>query len=233
PPTNRTINEFKSAKTIIRVPVDKDPCVKLKPKELTCKINAALLMINEKIDDNLIQVKGASRLLSGDLLIHTYNYIAAPWILENCHHWTEIVHKDFTTMKPTFPVLLKSVPTKFDPADPNFIKELANQNHLPIEVFHTIHWLVKPIPPKTNGSLIIHVFDKLLAPKIGCSDLVFDGLVLQGKHFDQLPLQCHQCLEPSHVASRCRNLEVCAKCAGGHNTNECMSEDVQICARCL
>ncbi|KAG0140925.1 hypothetical protein CROQUDRAFT_688145 [Cronartium quercuum f. sp. fusiforme G11] len=185
PPTNKMINEFKSAKIIIRVPVDKDPCVKLKPKELTCKINAALLMINAKIDDNIIQVKGASRLPSGDLLhcqdillIHTYNHIAAHWILENCHCWTEIVHKDFTTMRPTFPVLLQSVPTKFDPADPNFIKELANQNHLPIEVFHTIHWLVKPIPPKTNGSLIIHVFDKLLAAKIGCSDLVFDGLVL-------------------------------------------------------
>ncbi|KAG0147866.1 hypothetical protein CROQUDRAFT_42194, partial [Cronartium quercuum f. sp. fusiforme G11] len=135
PPTNKMINEFKSAKIIIRVPVDKDPCAKLEPKELTCKINAALLTINAKIDDNLIQVKGASRLPSGDLLIHTYNRIAARWILENCHCWTEIVHKDFTTMRPTFPVLLQSVPTKFNPADPNFIKELANQNHLPIEVF--------------------------------------------------------------------------------------------------
>ncbi|KAG0151011.1 hypothetical protein CROQUDRAFT_37362, partial [Cronartium quercuum f. sp. fusiforme G11] len=151
-------------------------------------------------------------------------------ILENRYRWTEIVHKEFTTLKPTFPVLLQSVPAHFTPEEPNFVKTLATQNHLPLDVFHSIRWLVKPQPPKAYGSLIIHVFDKYLAAKIGRGDLVYDGLVLRGKHFDQLPLQCHQCLEPGHVAKRCRNLEVCAKCAGSHNTNGCMSEDVQICA---
>ncbi|KAG0139134.1 hypothetical protein CROQUDRAFT_102097 [Cronartium quercuum f. sp. fusiforme G11] len=77
PPTNKEINEFKSAKVVIRVPTDKDPCANLEPKELTCRINAALLAINVKLEDTPIQVKGPSRLPSGNLLIHTYNQIAA------------------------------------------------------------------------------------------------------------------------------------------------------------
>ncbi|KAG0150272.1 hypothetical protein CROQUDRAFT_104383 [Cronartium quercuum f. sp. fusiforme G11] len=46
-------------------------------------INAALLTINAKIDETPIQINGASRLPSGDLLIHAYDRIAACWILEN------------------------------------------------------------------------------------------------------------------------------------------------------
>ncbi|KAG0152402.1 hypothetical protein CROQUDRAFT_35185, partial [Cronartium quercuum f. sp. fusiforme G11] len=203
----------------------------LDPKELTCRINAALLAINVKLGESPIQVKGASRPPSGDHLIHAYNRIAARWILEDRHRWMEIVHKDFTTLRPTFTVLRQSVLASFNPEEPSFVKNLATQNHLPFDSFHTIRWLVKPQPTKKSyGSLIIHFFNKILAAKIGCSDLVYDGLVLCGKHFDQIPLQCHQCLEPGHVTKRCRNLEVCAKCAGSHNTNGCMSEDVQICA---
>ncbi|KAG0150252.1 hypothetical protein CROQUDRAFT_38590, partial [Cronartium quercuum f. sp. fusiforme G11] len=101
----------------------------------------------------------------------------------------------------TYPVLLQSFPAKFNPEDPNFKKELAAQNHLPVEAFHTVTWLVKPLPPKTSGSLIIHLFDKLLAAKIGRGDLVFDSYISQGKPFDQPPLQCHQCLEPGHVTN--------------------------------
>ncbi|KAG0139759.1 hypothetical protein CROQUDRAFT_54281 [Cronartium quercuum f. sp. fusiforme G11] len=72
PPTNKEIDELKSAKVIVRVPTDKDPCANLEPKELMCKVNAALLAINAKQNDSPIQVKGASRVPSGDILIHSH-----------------------------------------------------------------------------------------------------------------------------------------------------------------
>lgn len=97
PPSNKTINEYKSAKVIIRVPDNTDLFANTTSKELLCKIKAALLTVGAKFEGNPIQVLGASRMQSGDLLIHTANRPSARWILNNQHEWTSIVHKEFTT----------------------------------------------------------------------------------------------------------------------------------------
>ncbi|KAG0140197.1 hypothetical protein CROQUDRAFT_53639, partial [Cronartium quercuum f. sp. fusiforme G11] len=78
----------------------------------------------------------------------------------------------------TYPFLLQSFLAKFGLEDPNFKKELAAQNILLVEIFHMIKWLVKPQPPKAHRLLIINLFDKLLAAKIGREDLVLDGYIL-------------------------------------------------------
>ncbi|KAG0141391.1 hypothetical protein CROQUDRAFT_51760, partial [Cronartium quercuum f. sp. fusiforme G11] len=48
------------------------PCTNLELKELMCKVNAASSAINDKQNNSPIQIKGASRLQSGDLLIHSH-----------------------------------------------------------------------------------------------------------------------------------------------------------------
>lgn len=233
PPSNRAINEFKSAKVVIRVPESTDPFFNIQPKDLLCKINVALLSVGAKIGDTPIKALGAARMESGDLIIHTANRPTARWLLWNRHLWSVAVHKDFITSRPSFPVLLQSVPASYDPSAACFSKELTQQNHLPVDAIQDCRWLVKPTAPKKHGSVIVSFVDKDLANKIGRGDLFLDGLCLPGKPFDRSPLQCHQCQGIGHVASRCRHLPICAKCGEGHNTRDCINEDVQTCAQCI
>lgn len=233
PPSNRLINKFKSSKVVIRVPDSTDPFANIKPKDLLCKINAALLATGAKIGDSPIQALGATRMKSGDLIIHTANRPAARWLLWNRHLWSHMVHKDFITSKPSFPVLIQSVPSSYDPSSTCFSQDLTQQNHLPVDAIQDCRWLVQPRAPKQHGSVIISFVDKELARKIGRGDLFLDGLCLPGKVFDRSPLQCHQCQGIGHVASRCRHQPVCARCGENHNTRDCINDDIQTCARCL
>lgn len=233
PPPNRVINEFKSSKVVIRVPESTDPFANIKPKDLLCKINAALLSIGAKIGNSPIQALGATRMQSGNLIIHTANRPTARWLLWNRHSWTSLVHKDFVTTRPSFPVLIQSVPSSYDPSSESFTQDLIIQNHLPVDTIQDCRWLVQPKAPKSHGSVIVSLIDKNLANKIGRGDLFLDGLCLPGKVFDRSPLQCHQCQGIGHVASRCRHQPVCARCGEGHNTRDCINEDIQTCARCL
>ncbi|KAG0148955.1 hypothetical protein CROQUDRAFT_105481 [Cronartium quercuum f. sp. fusiforme G11] len=97
-------------------------------------------------------------------LIHTHNRLAARWILENRHRWTEMIHKDFTTLRPTYPVLLQSFPTKFNPENPNFKKELAAQNLLrAINVWNQVMWLSdagtsKPAPSALEVTILVNAW---------------------------------------------------------------------------
>lgn len=233
PPSNRVINEFKTAKVVIRVPESTDPFANVQPKDLLCKINAALLSIGAKLGNVPIQILGANRMQSGDLIIHTANRPTARWLLWNRHLWSSTVHKDFVTSKPSFPILLQSVPASYNPSTPSFAQELIHQNRLPVDAIQDCRWLVQPTAPKKHGSVIVSLTNKDLAHKIGRGDLFLDGLCLPGKIFDRSPLQCHQCQGIGHVASRCRHQAVCAKCGEGHNTRDCINDDIQTCARCL
>lgn len=233
PPSNRAINEFKSAKVIIRVPDSVSPLLNIQPKDLLCKINAALLSVGAKIDSNPIQALGASKMQSGDLIIHTANRPAARWLLWNRHEWTSIVHKDFVTSRPSYPVLLQSVPSSYDPSSPPFIQDLTTQNRLSVDAIQDCRWLVQPPATKNHGSVIVSFVEKILADKISRGDLFLDGLCLPGKKFDRSPLQCHQCQGIGHIDSRCRHQAICARCGEGHNTRDCANEDIQTCARCF
>lgn len=154
-------------------------------------------------------------------------------MLWNRHLWTSKVHKDFITSKPSYPVLLQSVPSSFDPSSTLFTKELTKQNRLPIDSICYCRWLTQPVGSKKHGSVIVYVYNKELAQKIERGDLFLDGLCLPGKRFILSPLQCHHCQGIGHVANRCRHQAVCAKCGEGHNTRDCLNDDIQICARCL
>lgn len=233
PPSNRVINEFKSAKVIIRVPDSINPFANIQPKDLLCKINAALLLVGAKIDGNPIQALGASRMQSGNLLIHTANRPTARWLLWNRHEWTSTVHKDFVTSRPSHPVLLQLVPSSYDPSSTPFIQELITQNRLPVDAIQDCRWLVQPTASKNHGLIIVSFTDKSLATKIEKGDLFLDGLCLPGRRFDRSPLQCHQCQGIGHIASRCRHQAICARCGEGHNTRDCANEDIQTCARCF
>lgn len=147
--------------------------------------------------------------------------------------WSSIVHKDFITSKPSFPVLIQSVPATYDPSSAYFIQELTQKNHLPVDAIQDCRWLVHPTAPKKHGSVIVGFVERNLASKIGRGDLFLDGLCLPGKIFNHAPLQCHQCQGLGHVASRCRHSAICAKCGEGHNTRDCINDDIQTCARCI
>lgn len=233
PPRNQVINEYKASKVIIRVPEHSDPFANLTSKDFLCKVNAALLSVGAKIDNTPIQALGATRMQSGDLIIHVASRPAARWLLWNRHLWTAIVHKDFITSRPSHPFLLQSVPSSYDPSSTVFKQELITQNRLSVDIIQDCRWLVKPTESKRHGSVIVSIYDKELANKISKGDLFLDGLCLPGKKFDRSPVQCHQCQGIGHIASRCRHQAICAKCGENHNTRDCMNDDIQTCARCV
>lgn len=226
PAANKVVNEYKAAEVVIRVPENNDLFANITSKELLRKVNAALLSVGAKINGNPIQALGASRMQSGDLMIHTGNRPSAHWILGNRHEWTSVVHKEFKTSRPNYPVPPQSVPSSYNPPSPSFTQELISQNRLPVESIQDCRWLIKPLGNKKHGSVIVSLLDKDLANKIGRGDLFLDGLCLPGKKFERSPIQCHQCQGIGHVARLCRHPAVCARCGEGHNTRECMNKDI-------
>ncbi|KAG0151423.1 hypothetical protein CROQUDRAFT_36891, partial [Cronartium quercuum f. sp. fusiforme G11] len=125
PPPNKTINQFKPPQLIIYAPAGKSPFKGCKPKGVMDVVNKALSSIEAKSDGDLVQVRGTSILLSGDIKLYVALRQIKTWLLHNKHLWSTLAHPELVTAQTRFPVLIHSVPMDTDPTSEDFITNTA------------------------------------------------------------------------------------------------------------
>lgn len=87
-PSKKLINKYKPSSLIIRRLPDTNPFPDMTPPEITSTINNVLKEIDAKLENEHIQVKGVTRLQSGDLKIYAKSRAATKWLFEHKHKWT-------------------------------------------------------------------------------------------------------------------------------------------------
>jgi hypothetical protein len=237
PPVNRVINEFKASFFVICKTVPESrPFFQMNPDQITKKVNQVLSEIKDKtLDGTPIAIKGSATLPSGYFKFFTPTCFAANWLLENKHMWTHLCDPNLITPPSTFPVILHSVPTSFNPANSATIQDLCNENNIDKKEIHSVRWLGNPVSNKqTHGSIVIHLLNKDLSKKIEKGSSFFFGLCFAGAHYKKSPIQCFQCLEVGHTAQMCKNTPLCKFCGGNHNSRECEQDfETKRCVCCI
>ncbi|EGF96988.1 uncharacterized protein MELLADRAFT_114685 [Melampsora larici-populina 98AG31] len=201
---------------------------------ITIAINKALKEIDAKIEEELIQVKGVTRLQSGDLRIYAKSRIMTKWLFENKHKWTHRADPLLVTPPSKYPVILHSIPTYFEATDNFFKTELCKENGIEEIKVQSIKWLGRPKEDgKAHGSIILNLLDKEVAAKVEKGGLFLQSMYLPGAKYNRPPMQCYRCLEMNHSARFCPNEPLCSKCGGSHESRTCPIEDTDLrCAKC-
>jgi hypothetical protein len=138
------------------------------PDQITKKVNQVLCEIEDKtLDGTFIVIKGSAILPSEDVKFFTPTQFAANWLLKNKHRWTHLCDASLITPPSTFPVILHSVPTTFDPTNPTMIVDLCSKNNIQKNEIHSVRWLGNPATNKqAHGSIVIHLLNKELCKKL-------------------------------------------------------------------
>ncbi|KAH9809154.1 hypothetical protein DFH28DRAFT_906209 [Melampsora americana] len=234
PPPKRLINEYKPSSLIIRRLPDTNPFPEMTPPEITSTINNVLKEIDAKLEDEQIQIKGVTRLQSGDLKIYAKSRAATKWLFEHKHKWTHKADPLLVTPPSKYPVILHSIPTIFDPTSVSFKTELCGENGIDQEKIQAIKWLGRPKEEgKTHGSIVLALFDKEVASKVEKGGLFLQNMYLPGARYNRPPMQCYRCLEMNHSARFCPNEPLCSSCGGSHESRTCNVEDTDLrCVKC-
>ncbi|KAG0139646.1 hypothetical protein CROQUDRAFT_70013 [Cronartium quercuum f. sp. fusiforme G11] len=228
------MNQFKPVQLIIYAPAGKAPFKGCKLKKVADAVSKALGSIEARLDGELVRVRGASVLPSGDIKLYVASRHVKAWLLRNKHLWSTLAHPDLVTTQTRFPVLIHLVPMDTDPASGEFIASFMAENVIPEDKIASARWLVKPSGEAAHGSIVMNFTSKQAANQVEKGWVFIENSISHGDEYDKLPTQCFNCQELGHVAHRCRNGPVCAICAEGYNTRDCPAQDCPSrCARCL
>ncbi|KAG0143733.1 hypothetical protein CROQUDRAFT_21695, partial [Cronartium quercuum f. sp. fusiforme G11] len=154
-PPNKIVKQFKPAQLIIYMPAEKAPFKGGKPKEITDMVNKALGSIKARLDGELIWVRGASVLPSGNIKLYVASQHIKAWLLHNKHLWSTLAHPDLVTTQTRFPVLIHSVPMDIDPASGEFIASFVAENVIPKDEISGMRWHVKPSGEVAHSSILM------------------------------------------------------------------------------
>ncbi|KAG0151234.1 hypothetical protein CROQUDRAFT_706104 [Cronartium quercuum f. sp. fusiforme G11] len=157
------VNQFKPVQLIIYAPAGKALLKGCKLKEVTDAVNKALGSIEARLEGELVQVRGASVLPSGDIKLYVASRQIKAWLLHNKHLWSTLAHPDLITTQTRFPVLIHSVPMDTDPASGEFIASFAAENAIPKDEIAGARWLVKPSGEAAHGSIVMNFTSKQVA----------------------------------------------------------------------
>lgn len=241
PPHNKIVNMFKPSFFIIRRVPDSNPFSGLTSEEIRCAVNKALTILDAHTPDGgKIEIRGAMKMISGDIKFFTANRMMTSWLLNNKHKWTHLSDPALITRPTTFPAILHSVPSSFNVTTPTDINLLCKENNLDEKSIMNARWLRKNSDQeqtKTHGSLVINFLDRELSLQIERGGLFFKSNFLKGAHYKKPPTTCFNCFEIGHTAQFCKNKPLCAKCAEEHNSRDCdvIDDDTMdnFCQRCV
>ncbi|MBW0460966.1 hypothetical protein O181_000681 [Austropuccinia psidii MF-1] len=134
PPHNKFINLFKRGNITIRTQRDGEkPFRNMSPEQIVLTVEEALGIIDEKVNDQKIEIKSMIRYESGDIRLLTKDRMQSRWLLENRHLWTHLADPLFITSQSLYLVLIHSVPIYFEAEDELFIQEFFSENNIPRE----------------------------------------------------------------------------------------------------
>ncbi|MBW0496047.1 hypothetical protein O181_035762 [Austropuccinia psidii MF-1] len=225
-PPNKEINMFKQGNILIRTKREGEkPFQKDTAETIAGKVIKALKSLNARVNGEEIEIRSVIRYESGDVRFYTKDGAQARWLLENRHQWTHLADPFFITSQALFPVVIHSVPTRFDIADELLVEEFCQENNIPMETLKKLRWVGDPCnEEKAHGSLIAYFSDKEIANDIIRGHLVYKRSHLQTVSFQPGPLQCFDCLKVGHIAGNCKNRPMCIRCGHQHNIRESKEE---------
>lgn len=98
-------------------------------------------------------------------------------------------------------------------------------------------WLSKLNPLKKTGSLVIWLKNRLAAEHLLESGQALFGGGAYGAFCSRyepstVDRLCYNCNTYGHLQGMCRKATKCGRCAGGHQTRDCQSQDLHKCAVC-
>ncbi|OAV99222.1 hypothetical protein PTTG_06849 [Puccinia triticina 1-1 BBBD Race 1] len=222
PPPKQTIISLKPKRVIIHSNLENNTLKDVPSFALVQKANEALLGLDAKVDGELVAIRGASKLPSGDVTFYTKDRSHQKWLMANKHVWSKAVHPALEATPSTYLVMAHGIPKSFDIGNPANLAQLASENLFQATDLARVRLMGSNEPlEKKAGSIILSFTDKDLASHIEKSGIFLNYDFHRTDRFKPCPPQCFKCLKMGHFGKWCRESAKCAKCSGKHSTNKC------------
>ncbi|OAV98268.1 hypothetical protein PTTG_25723 [Puccinia triticina 1-1 BBBD Race 1] len=234
PPPAQVIASLKPKRVIIHSN-PANPTLKVPSGALVQKANEALLGLDARVEGELVAIRGASVMPSGDVSFYTKNRAHQKWLMDNKHLWSKTVHPDLESTPSTYSVMAHGVPKTFDIGKPTSLAQLASENNFQVTDLARVRWMGSNEPSaKKAGSLVLSFTNKDLARRVEQSGVFLNFDFHRTERFKPRPPQCFKCLKMGHFGKWCREPARCAKCGSNHPTNECPEGlgNVKSCVLC-
>jgi hypothetical protein len=235
PPPNQVLASLKPKRVIIHSNPLNTTLKDVPKSALVQKANEALSKLNATVDGELVAIRGASMLPSGDVSFYIKNRNQQKWLMEHKHIWSKEVHADLESTPSTFSVMAHGVPRSFDIGRPSNLALLASENNFQASALARVRWMgSNEGATKKAGSIVLSFTNKDLALRVEKSGIFLNYDFHRTDRFKPRPPQCFKCLRMGHFGKWCREMARCAKCAGKHPTNECPEGigNVKSCVLC-
>ncbi|KAG0141348.1 hypothetical protein CROQUDRAFT_17649, partial [Cronartium quercuum f. sp. fusiforme G11] len=237
PPPAKTVNEFKASMLVIQRALDQNPFEGMPATQVVHNVNKVLESIGATLDGQPVRITAVAILKPlGDIKMYTSTHAKAQWLMEHKHQWMAIADPCLITQAAHYLVVIHLVPANVQPTSPEFLSRLLAQNtSIMPHLLHSARWLMDPMATnKTHGSIVVNFLDKDLPGRIEKGGLRYEGLFLRGSHYKRTPTQCFRCHKLGHIAARCRNDPICARCSEKHDTCQCQLLDSDlVCGHCI
>ena len=183
-------------------------------------------------------IRGISRLMSGDLKIHTES-LEAKKLLQEKPEWVQIVAESAAIKTRTYSIRVNGVKVEniktANQSQAIEYLQAANARLHPNLKIKKIAWSVKAIrEKKTYSTLHMEVATAETANRIIAEGLVVDYEIKDCERFTKgcTMTQCFNCHKYGHIGRSCPNPTACGHCAGGHPSTECNMETTGRYRRC-
>lgn len=136
----------------------------------------------------------------------------------------------------TFPLVLEYLPIHMQLEQPEFLRKIEQENHLPSDVLVSIRWIK---PPLRRSQAQRKAFALLQVSTASCAnDILRDGICIDSERFavrkdKKEPTRCAKCQRYGHIARNCNALvDTCGTCSGEHRTTQCTAYRTTRCVNC-
>ncbi|KAA1123869.1 hypothetical protein PGTUg99_004919 [Puccinia graminis f. sp. tritici] len=109
PPPNQMLASLKPKRVIIHSNPLNNTLKDVPKCALVQKANDALAKMNATVDGEIVAIRGASMLPSGDVSFYIKNRSQQKWLMEHKHIWSKEVHTDLESTPSTFSVMAHGI----------------------------------------------------------------------------------------------------------------------------
>ncbi|KAA1064727.1 hypothetical protein PGT21_012761 [Puccinia graminis f. sp. tritici] len=141
PPPNQVLASLKPKRVIIHSNPLNTTLKDVPKSALVQKANEALSKLNATVDGEIVAIRGASMLPSGDVSFYIKNRNQQKWLMEHKHIWSKEVHADLEATPSTFSVMAHGIPRSFDIGSPVNLAILASENNFQTSDLARVRWM--------------------------------------------------------------------------------------------
>ena len=192
-------------------------------EELKNKFNKLIWELEdaEKLTEET-EVQQIVKLHNGGLILQFGSKEVAEWFRQSHVELTILpkIDESATVKERSFQVLVPRVPTTFNPAKEEYLREIKEQNNIHPKRICKVKW-IKPIYRRTLGQQFAHIALTVSTPE-DANIIIRDGLYICGtktypRKLKVEPKQCMKCRKWGHFANECLvERDSCGNCVEDH-----------------